>query len=394
MKLSIVIPAYNEENAIGPIIERTLATKSVILNEGILNDVEVIVVSDGSTDMTEHTAKKYVPNISLIAYKNNKGYGHAIKTGFGAAQGELVAFLDADGTCNPDYFIDMIKKLKETNADICIGSRMGKNSKMPAIRRLGNKIFAFIVNLITSSAISDSASGMRMIKKDKLHLIYPLPDGMNFTPAMTSRALLDHRLSIVEIEMSYEERVGRSKLGVVKDGFGFLKSIISIGITYKPIKLFGPIALLLILASCAYGFSTLGFYLRHGIISDGDIYRLVSVMVFGVSGILIAGLVSMTERAVKIFHGALELENTRIAHLFIWVFSWKRMWIASPLLVISGIILNHQTISSYFTKGIISTHWSYVVTGGYSVLLGIIGFTFGVIDYLFDLIEEKYRNIN
>jgi glycosyltransferase involved in cell wall biosynthesis len=144
-KLSIIIPAYDEEDAIASIIERSLDAKSSICENTSVDDVEIIVVSDGSTDQTVPIAQEYEPDITLINYLPNKGYGAAIKTGFHAASGDLVSFLDADGTCDPLFFIDMINTMEKESADIVIGSRMGKQSKMPGIRRFGNQLF---VNLI------------------------------------------------------------------------------------------------------------------------------------------------------------------------------------------------------------------------------------------------------
>lgn len=391
MKFSIIIPAYNEEEAIESIINRCLDARNDIINKTFINDVEIIVVSDGSTDSTVEIAKKSVPNILLISYPNNKGYGRAIKTGFEKASGDIVAFLDADGTCDPLYFIDMLKKLEQENADICIGSRMGASSKMPAIRRAGNKIFRIIINLIANTRISDSASGMRIIRRNKLHQIYPLPDGLHFTPAMSCRAALDPDLKLVEIEMAYEERMGQSKLNVIGDGIRFLKVIISIALTYKPLTILSPIGVFLLLVSFLYGTLTVEFYFKEGVVPEGDIYRLISVMVFGVSGILLIGMASMADKAARLFNNSIKKDASKINNAFRWFFSWKRLWFISPLLFLSGVIINYQTIISWITTREISTHWSYVIVGGYLTLMGIVGFTFGVIDYLFDLIDEKIR---
>ena len=192
MKLSIVIPAYNEEEAIAAIIRRFLAERENIVRETPVEDVEVIVVNDGSQDRTAEIARQF-QDISLITYEKKRGYGAAIKSGFEKATGTLVAFLDADGTCDPHYFIDMCTKLIKEDADIVIGSRMTAESKMPAIRKVGNLFYAALINLLGSSTITDSASGMRVIKKSSLTKLYPLPDGLHFTPAMSCRAVLTSR---------------------------------------------------------------------------------------------------------------------------------------------------------------------------------------------------------
>ena len=105
-----------------------------------------------------------------------------------------------------------------------IGSRMaGAESQMPAVRRLGNRIFAGLVSLISAQSITDSASGMRIFRKSLLERLYPLPDGLNLTPVMSTRALHE-QLKMVETPIPYSERVGRSKLSVVRDGMLFSPS--------------------------------------------------------------------------------------------------------------------------------------------------------------------------
>ncbi len=274
MQLSIVIPAYNEEEAIAAIIESCLAAREPIVEQTPVDEVEVIVVSDGSSDDTEQIARSYEPQIRVIAYPDNRGYGAALKTGFAATCGELVSFLDADGTCDPYYFVPLVNKLIEENADIAIGSRMGPDSEMPVVRRLGNRIFRGIINWLGRARITDAASGMRVIRADRLPNIYPLPDGLHFTPAMTCRAVLDLHLSIVEVPIPYKERVGRSKLNVFVDGLRFARAIGRIALTYRPLRFLGIPGLLFIGLALCYGVGILGWYGQHREIADWLIYLL------------------------------------------------------------------------------------------------------------------------
>ena len=98
--LSVVIPALNEEDGIAEIVERVLSIKEP-LAEVEVSDLELIVVDDGSRDRTAEIVRSY-PEVVLIQHRVNRGYGAAIKTGFRAARGELLAFLDADGTYPPE----------------------------------------------------------------------------------------------------------------------------------------------------------------------------------------------------------------------------------------------------------------------------------------------------
>src|SRR5262245_42895304 len=94
--LSVVIPAYNEEGGITEIASRVLEVKSELRKVGV-KQLELLVVDDGSRDNTVRVASK-IKGVTLIQHPKNKGYGAALKTGFSHAKGELIGFLDADGT--------------------------------------------------------------------------------------------------------------------------------------------------------------------------------------------------------------------------------------------------------------------------------------------------------
>jgi len=236
-KLSVVIPALNEEDGIADIIERVLATKEPLKAVNV-DDLEFIIVDDGSQDRTPEIVAGY-PDVVLVQHPTNKGYGAAIKTGFQNATGNLLAFLDADGTYPPESFPALCRPIVDGDADLVIGSRMtGADSDMPAVRRLGNTIFATLVSVISNQRVTDSASGQRVLRADKLETLYPLPDGLNFTPVMSTRAMHED-IKVVEVPINYSERVGRSKLSVVHDGIRFFNSILMTALTYNPTRIFG-----------------------------------------------------------------------------------------------------------------------------------------------------------
>lgn len=140
-RLVIVIPALNEEAAIADTIEHCLAARQEVIEQTAVTEVELVVVSDGSTDRTAEIARGY-DQVSVIVFEQNRGYGAAIKAGWEQGDGDLLGFLDADWTCDPRYFVPMCDLALEERADIVLGSRMGPNSRMPAIHRLGNRLFA------------------------------------------------------------------------------------------------------------------------------------------------------------------------------------------------------------------------------------------------------------
>jgi hypothetical protein len=118
----------------------------------------------------------------------------------------------------------------------------GAESKMPLTRRVGNLFFAGLLTLVGRKHVSDSASGMRVFKREVLERIYPLPDGLNLTPVMSTRAIHEGIL-MEEVAIPYNERVGRSKLSVFRDGSIFLQSMIWTVLTYNPVRILGMIGI-------------------------------------------------------------------------------------------------------------------------------------------------------
>jgi len=387
MQLSIVIPAYNEEEAIAAIIESCLATREAIVEQTSLLQVEVIVVSDGSSDDTEQIARSYEPQIRVIAYPDNRGYGAALKTGFAAAHGELVSFLDADGTCDPLYFVPLVNKLVEENADIAIGSRMGPDSEMPAVRRLGNRIFRGIINWLGRAQITDAASGMRVIRADRLPDIYPLPDGLHFTPAMTCRAVLDLDLSIVEVPMTYKERVGRSKLNAFVDGLRFARAIGRIALTYRPLRFLGIPGLLLVLVALFYGVGLLSWYAVHREIADWLIYRMAAVTAFGTAGVNLVLIGLLAERTAALLNR--QERDYRGRRLLERLTRAPGLILLALALVVAALVANWGGIVQYVTTGQVTIHWSFVIFGLFAIVQATLLAGFVVLDHLLELFREK-----
>ena len=238
--LSIVIPAYNEERGIEEIASRVLSVEPELRKVGI-DHLELLVVDDGSRDHTADVASE-ISGVTLIRHLTNRGYGAALKTGFSQAKGELIGFLDADGTYPPEYF-PRLCQVALNGTELVIGSRMaGADSKMPVTRRIGNLFFATLLSVLGRQKVTDSASGMRVFKREILEQIYPLPDGLNLTPVMSTRALHEG-VKIEEVAIPYSERVGRSKLSVIRDGRIFLQSMVWTALSYNPVRILGMIGL-------------------------------------------------------------------------------------------------------------------------------------------------------
>lgn len=362
-RLSIVVPAYNEEDAIDDILRRCLEARDALARSLNLSEVEVVVVNDGSRDKTLEKASRWT-QARVVSHPVNRGYGAALMTGFRAATGELVGFLDADGTCDPLAFEGLVQALRERKADMAVGLRLHGGSRMPLVRVLGNKFYAALLTGLTGQRFTDTASGMRVFKKSLLPRMAPLPTGLDFTPAMTARVACMGGL-IVESPIPYAERTGESKLSVVADGLRFLRSILSIVFSYVPLKVFGPLGAACLLGALAYGLGPLRFYLDWGHLQEDMIYRLLTVLTLGVAGAVFLAFGLLAQKAADAALGRppgfLDRPGPRAAVLLAGVALW-----------LGGIFLNGRTLAQYAATGRIALHWSYVLTGSLAVLCGTV----------------------
>lgn len=369
--VTVVIPALNEEAGIEDVLVRLRRIADRITDDlSEISGVEILVVDDGSTDRTAELARS-VDGVGVIELGKNRGYGGALKAGFEQARGEWLVFLDADGTYPPEFLGDLVVAMLEFDADIILGSRMrGAQSEMPVVRRAGNFFFARMLSWITGRSISDTASGMRIFKKEVLQRLGRLPDGLDFTPAMSTSALHE-RLDIREIPMSYSEREGSSKLNPVTDGLRFLWTILRTAHRYNPLKIFGLIGLLLIAVGIGYGIGPLAYYIEVQRVEDWAIYRLIFVIVMLVSGVNVVFFGVVANVVLAATHRVPPFKNSLLARILLRPFVIRHLWLLGVLLMLSAAILDREGLYTYLTSGKVYLHWSYVVTGSLLFLLGL-----------------------
>jgi hypothetical protein len=178
----------------------------------------------------------------------------------------------------------------------------GEESQMPLVRRAGNWLFASLVTLVGGERVRDSASGMRILHREVLSRLYPLPDGLNFTPVMSTRAVHEH-LRIVEVPIPYYEREGSSKLSVVRDGTRFFQSIIWTALSYNPVRIFGGLGLLML--TVALGLSSWFVTLRisgETTLNLRHVAALYGALVLSVCGVSLYTLGSTFNYLIALFY--------------------------------------------------------------------------------------------
>ena len=362
---TIVIPALNEEQSIGDTIARCLAARSGILEATDLEEIQIVAVSDGSTDRTVEIAQGF-DEVKTIVFDENRGYGAAIKEGWRQSNSLFLGFLDADGTCDPAYFAEMCRIAVEDSADIVLGSRLGPESKMPRIRRLGNRFYALVLGFFCGRQVSDSASGMRVVRRTCLQYLSPLPDGLHFTPSMSARALLNN-LRIIEIPMRYEERIGASKLHVLRDGIQFLRTILGSVLSYRPERFlllgFSLCALLIVLLAA----SPTEFYLQNRRLEEWMIYRFVVCFLLGAFGLALLGATALANQMAQ-------FSRRRPDAGMFWPSITAGLFSGIPLFVIMLALLAMSIgfiwpgIVEYATTRQVSLHWSRLTAGAFCLL--------------------------
>jgi len=241
--LTVIIPAYNEEEAIGQTID---SVKSVLSQVGI--EHEILVVDDGSTDRTALSAGSR--GARVITHLQNLGYGRSLKNGIWNARYDLVAILDADGTYPIDRLPEMIKRAEKF--DMVVGARTGSEYSGRLSKRLGRFLFKVLSEFTTGRRIPDINSGFRVFRRSNVIRFFPyISSGFSFTTTVTLVYMLNDYF-VDYIPISYRERSGHSKVHYFRDTLRATQIIVEVILRYNPIKIFLLLSLPFFLASLIF----------------------------------------------------------------------------------------------------------------------------------------------
>jgi glycosyltransferase involved in cell wall biosynthesis len=217
IKLSVIIPCYNEEKTIFLIVEKIKKIKNLT--------TEIIIVDDCSTDTTSDVLKnisQVYPDIKIIRHENNSGKGSAIQSGIKLVTGNIVLIQDADLEYDPNDYHNLLQPFIETDADVVYGTRFkgGKYIRLHFFwHYLANKILTTITNIVTNLNMSDMETGYKVFKSDIIKSIKLNENSFGIEPEITVK-LAKKKYIFYEVPISYHGRsYEQGKKITLKDAF-------------------------------------------------------------------------------------------------------------------------------------------------------------------------------
>ena len=252
MTTSIIIPCYNEKNA----IRDTIDCIQAVIRKSKINDVEIIAVNDGSSDGSEHVLNSLAEddqtnNLLVVHHKRNQGYGAALKTGIRRSQSDYICITDADGTYPNERIPELINQITSKDLDMVVGARIGPNVDYSKIRSIPKMILVPWVSFLCGTDVPDMNSGLRIFRRDRsLDFLKLLPDGFSFTTTITI-CLLRNRYAVEFTPISYSKR----HINPIRDTLRFTQLILRTGMYFAPMRLLSPL-----IATLAALFTISGIY--------------------------------------------------------------------------------------------------------------------------------------
>lgn len=230
MKVSLVIPAYNEGKSVADLIGRA---KTVLAE--LTEEYEVIVVDDGSSDESCKYAEEAGASKVIRHYKN-RGYGNALRSGIQAANFDWIVICDADGS----YDITELKHLlkEHEHFDMVVGARSGEFYDGSDFRRVARYFQVALAEFVTGTRIPDVNSGFRLMKKSDILPLFDLVcRGFSFTTSCTIAMILMQK-QVQFVPIRYGKREGKTHTRLIRDSFRSAQIIIQCILRYNPIKAF------------------------------------------------------------------------------------------------------------------------------------------------------------
>jgi glycosyltransferase involved in cell wall biosynthesis len=214
MKLTVIIPAFNEKNTIQEIVRRVQATKLVD---------EIIIVDDGSTDGTRAliTTMDGKDNVKVILHEKNQGKGAAVRSGISAATGDVLMIQDADLEYDPREYPNLMKPIEEGLADVVYGSRFlgAPHRAILFWNMVANKLLTLMTNILYNNILTDMETGYKVFKREVVADMKIHAKRFDFEPEFTAKILRSH-VRIFEVPITFNPRdYSEGKKIKMKDAF-------------------------------------------------------------------------------------------------------------------------------------------------------------------------------
>ncbi|MEO6214021.1 MAG: glycosyltransferase family 2 protein [Vicinamibacterales bacterium] len=275
--VSVIIPAFNEADAIGVVI--TGLREAAAWHE-------IIVVDDGSEDAT--AAQAEAAGGRVVRHPYNKGNGASVKSGIRAARAEYILIIDGDGQHRPEDAIRIVNRLGEY--DLVIAARSSETQATHA-RRFGNGALNRLASYLTDRDIPDLTSGFRAARREHLReFIHLLPNGFS-TPTTTTLAFIKAGYNVTFEPVEARARVGESKIRLARDGAKFLMIILKIVTLFSPLRVFLPVSIASFIVGTLYAAWTIAT--QSKIPNGAVLLIMLAVIVF------LVGLVSEQISALR-----------------------------------------------------------------------------------------------
>jgi glycosyltransferase involved in cell wall biosynthesis len=275
--VSIVVPAFNEEDAIGALVADLRAADAWH---------EILVIDDGSKDATAERAA--AAGARVVRHPYNKGNGAAVKTGIRHATGEYILIVDGDGQHKPGDARRLVSRLGEY--DLVIGAR-STGTQATHTRRFGNSALNALAAYLTDRDIPDLTSGFRAARREHLReFIHLLPNGFS-TPTTTTLAFIKAGYNVAFEPIEARQRTGQSKIRLARDGTKFLMIIFRIVTLFSPLRIFLPFAIASFLVGFLYALWTI--WTQSHVTNSSVLLIIFAVIVF------LVGLVSEQISALR-----------------------------------------------------------------------------------------------